>query len=58
MTDKEIKTGHCKLNNVPSFIRKINTISETKTIVCFFYGRDHRCERLEDFKNRFKYEAV
>jgi len=59
MEDKDIKVGHCKLNGVRSYVRKINKISDDKIIVCFFYGTSgHNCEKMEDFKKRFKYEKI
>jgi L-ascorbate metabolism protein UlaG (beta-lactamase superfamily) len=52
----DIVKGNCKLNNVPSFIRKINKVGE-RTIICFHYGRASgmMCEDIEKFKKRFKY---
>lgn len=53
----EIKTGHCKIDNVPSYIRKVK-ITDTRVIICYFKGKysGHKCEELHEFlKHKIQY---
>lgn len=55
MKKEDLKTGHCKIDGYPSFIRKIN--NET-SVVCFFRGRlsGQICEKIDEFiKRRIEY---
>lgn len=59
MTIDDIKIGKCLIDNVPSFIRKVNRENETRLIICFHHGRMSGmiCEDFEEFKKR-KYERL
>lgn len=48
----ELRKGKCYIDGVYSFVRKINVISETKTIVCYFKNMTSYCEDLKDFSKR------
>lgn len=54
-----IQTGHCKLNGMAAFIRKITEAG----VVCFFIGRNvhevrggQNCMKMDEFTKKFKYE--
>jgi hypothetical protein len=54
----DVKIGHCKIDNVPSFIRKIKKVSDTRVVICFIKGCDDSniCENINDFlKHKIEY---